>query len=614
MTNASQPPALPGAGTILDTVEIETPEHVVFSYEIAGLGSRFVALFIDTTLYVLGLLGLAYLISLSPDPVPAGAEAIAPQWAAFLGILVLFVLYWGYFLAFEAAWDGQTPGKRWLGIRAVADGGFPITPSAAVIRNLLRLVDLQPVGFYFVGAVTMLMNREAKRLGDLVAGTVVIRDRPSGDSLSAALEAEAAGSEEIAGAPQLSDREFALVDRFLARRRHLAAEARLRLETELARTLGERYAEAAAESPGDRVERAWRAERARRYRRVQSSRTTDATTALAERFVRLKQPRWRAFAERLLGTRRRGLVTLGPDELSEFAGLYRETAADLARARTYGVERGALLQLERLVAAGHSLFYRRRRRVPAHFLTFLRRGFPRLVRRQWIPVTVAGAVLFLPALIGYVRVRAEPDAAHELLHPQIIARADEAPDRIAEGRGYVEIPSPFMPVFAGGIIANNVQVTFLAFALGVTAGLGTLFLLLFNGLHIGATLGLFDARGLGAYLWSFVLPHGIVELTAASIAGGAGLLLGSALVLPGEQTRREALVERGRLALRLLVGTSALLVLAGLVEGFVSPSPLPPEVKIGFGLILAVLLYVYLVRAGRGPDPHAGSNPGESDA
>ncbi|MGH7546357.1 MAG: stage II sporulation protein M, partial [Gemmatimonadota bacterium] len=173
---------------------------------------------------------------------------------------------------------------------------------------------------------------------------------------------------------------------------------------------------------------------------------------------------------------------------------------------------------------------------------------------------------------------------------------------------------PFMPAFAGGIIANNVQVTFLAFALGITAGLGTLVLLLFNGLHIGATLGLFDGRGLGAYLWAFVLPHGIVELTAAAIAGGAGLLLGSALVLPGEQTRREALVERGRVALRLLVGTSALLVLAGLVEGFVSPSSLPPGVKIGFGLTLGVLLYVYLVRAGRGPGPHAEWNPGESDA
>ncbi|MGH7545103.1 MAG: RDD family protein, partial [Gemmatimonadota bacterium] len=238
MTNAPYPSAIPGTGTILDTVEIETPEHVVFSYEIAGLGSRFVALFIDTTLYVLGLLGLAYPISLLPDPVPAGAEEIAPQWAAFVGILILFVLYWGYFLAFEAAWDGQTPGKRWLGIRAVADGGFPITPSAAVVRNLLRLVDLQPVGFYFVGAVTMLMNREAKRLGDLVAGTVVIRDRPSGESLSAALEVETAGPEEVVGAPQLADREFVLLDRFLARREHLAAEARGRLESELALTLG----------------------------------------------------------------------------------------------------------------------------------------------------------------------------------------------------------------------------------------------------------------------------------------------------------------------------------------------------------------------------------------
>lgn len=611
MTSA---PATPGPGTILDTVEVETPEHVVFSYEIAGLGSRFVAVFIDTMLFLLGLTGILLLIARLPTPVVAGAEEIAPEWAALLGLLVLFLLYWGYFLGFEAAWDGQTPGKRWMGIRAVADGGFPITPGAAAVRNLLRLVDLQPVAFYFVGAVTMLMNREAKRLGDLAAGTIVIRDRPTRESLSSALDGEAAEAEDASGAPQLPEREFSLLDRFLARRRHLAPEARRRLESELALTVGERYPAAVGESPGDRVERAWRVERARRHRRAASSRTTDAGTRLAERFVRLKEPRWRDFANRLVGTRRRGLATLGPDELSEFAGLYRETAADLARARTYGVEGGVLLQLERLVAAGHSLFYRRRRRVPADLLAFLRRGFPQLVRRQWIPIAVSAAVLLLPVLIGYVRVRAEPEAAHDLLHPQIIARAEEAPERMAEGRGYVEIPSLFMPVFAGGIIANNVRVTFLAFALGITAGLGTLVLLLFNGLHIGATLGLFDALGVGAYLWSFVLPHGIVELTAAAIAGGAGLLLGSALVLPGEQTRREALIDRGRVALRLIIGTSALLVLAGLVEGFVSPSDLPAAVKIGFGLTLGALLFLYLARAGRASGARAETNQGESDA
>jgi uncharacterized membrane protein SpoIIM required for sporulation/uncharacterized RDD family membrane protein YckC len=596
--------------SLLDTVPVETPEHVAFSYEIAGLGSRFVALFTDSVLYLLGLSGLFLLLARLPEPESTGVEEISDEMAAFVGILIFFLLYWGYFLAFEAVWHGQTPGKRVMGIRAVADGGFPLTPSAAAVRNLLRLVDMQPVGFYFVGAVTMLLNREAKRLGDLAAGTIVIRDRRGAEGAPLAAALEAIEPEEAAGPPRLGKPELALLERFVARRGHLAKPAGERLAAELARMLGDRYAPREAESAADRVERAWRTERARRRRRAAAAPGADAGPALAERFVRAKEPRWRALADRLLRTRRRGLAALGPEELSEFAGLYREAAADLARARTYGVDRAVVLPLERLVAAGHSLLYRRRGRFGADALRFLRREFPRLVRRQWIAVGVAACVLFVPALIGYVRVRGEPEAAHDLLHPQLIARAEEAPARIAEGRGYAEIPSPFMPVFAGGIIANNVQVTFLAFALGITAGAGTLLLLLFNGLHIGATLGLFDGLGVGMYLWSFVLPHGIVELTAAAIAGGAGLLLGSAWVLPGERTRREALIERGRAALRLLIGTCALLILAGLVEGFVSPSDLAPQVKLGFGLTLGALLFAYLARAGR--DGHDSRHPAAS--
>lgn len=585
----------PRAGSVLEVVEVETPEHIAFSYEVAGLGTRFCALLIDSTLVALGIIGLAWLLLRVPWPEVSAVEEMGPRWVAFLWLMVFFVLYWGYFLAFEVAWDGQTPGKKWMGIRAVADGGFPIPASAAAIRNLLRLVDMQPAGFYFVGAVTMLLNREAKRLGDLAGGTLVVRERtaeaavgaPEGDEPAAVGEAEAGGP------PKLDEREYALLRRFLARRPQLTGSARSRLEADLVRCLGDRYPAGAGESDEERLLRAWRIERARRRPEGRGA-GAEAPAPFAERFVRRQEPRWREFARRAAGAYRRGLIALEPGELAEFAALYRETAADLARARTYGVEERTRGELERLVAAGHSLLYRRRRPSPLRWLRFLRREFPALVRRHGFPIGVSAAFLLLPALIGYVRVRSEPDSAHRFLHPEIIARADAAPARAAEGRGYVEVPSPFMPVFAGGIIANNVQVTFTAFALGITAGLGTILLLLFNGLHIGATLGLFDALGTGPYLWSFVLPHGIVELTAAAIAGGAGLLLGSALVLPGERTRREALIERGRTAVRLLLGTTALLVLAGLVEGFVSPSALPGEMKMTFGLLLGGLLFAYL--------------------
>src|SRR5690606_13668071 len=125
---------------------------------------------------------------------------------------------------------------------------------------------------------------------------------------------------------------------------------------------------------------------------------------------------------------------------------------------------------------------------------------------------------------------------------------------------------------------------------GVLAGVGTLAILVFNGVFIGGVFGLFAAHGLSPYLLAFVLPHGVVELSAIAIAGGAGLWMGSALLVPGRATRKDALVSRGREAVGLLAGTGVLLIVAGLIEGFISPAPWPMTVKAGVSAITAVLL------------------------
>jgi uncharacterized membrane protein SpoIIM required for sporulation len=193
----------------------------------------------------------------------------------------------------------------------------------------------------------------------------------------------------------------------------------------------------------------------------------------------------------------------------------------------------------------------------------------------------------------------------------MIARAEDGARRAAAGLGYVEVPPMAMPLMSSSLIANNVQVSFVAFAGGVLAGVGTVLILLLNGIFFGAVVGLFHAERLGVYLWSFVLPHGVIELTAICIAGGAGLWLGSALVLPGRSTRSQALVERGREAISLIAGVVMLLLIAGLIEGFISPGPFPPAVKLGFGAVMAVLLFAYLVLSGR-TDAETGTRPSPS--
>jgi uncharacterized membrane protein SpoIIM required for sporulation len=192
-----------------------------------------------------------------------------------------------------------------------------------------------------------------------------------------------------------------------------------------------------------------------------------------------------------------------------------------------------------------------------------------------------------------------PARAPLILPAEMIARAEDGATRQARGEGYIDVPEVFMPLFSSGIIANNVQVTFVAFAGGIVVGLGTTLILLLNGVMLGGVAGLFQAEGLSVYLWSFVLPHGILELTAICIAGGAGLLLGSAFLVPGRRTRRDALVDRGRDAVMLLGGTVVMLILAGLIEGFISPSALPSAVKLAFGVLMAFVMSSYLMLSGR---------------
>jgi uncharacterized membrane protein SpoIIM required for sporulation len=281
--------------------------------------------------------------------------------------------------------------------------------------------------------------------------------------------------------------------------------------------------------------------------------------------------------------------------VSRFAALYRETAADLARARTYGASTELRYTLERIVGAGHNLLYR-----PPHLpgrdaWAWIRRGFPALVRRQWRPIALAALAFGLPALLSFAYIRADPARAREVLPPLMLTRAEEAMTREAEGVGYVEVPDVFMPVMASTIIANNVQVTFVAFAGGLLAGLGTALILVLNGVLLGSVAALFANHDASLYFWTFVLPHGVIELTAIAIAGGAGFWMGSALLLPGRETRSAALARRGREALGLLAGTVVLLLVAGLIEGFISPAPLPRAVKLAAAGVFALLLVLYLL-------------------
>jgi uncharacterized membrane protein SpoIIM required for sporulation len=278
---------------------------------------------------------------------------------------------------------------------------------------------------------------------------------------------------------------------------------------------------------------------------------------------------------------------------------YRDLAADLARLRTAarGDEREEIFYLSRLMAGAHNLLYRGRALAVRDVLRALAVDLPAEVVRSWRPIALAAALLFGPAAIAYVAVVRDPATAAVFLPPQMLDRAEEGVRRAREGTGYIEDPQLFRPVMASQIVANNVQVTFAAFAFGIAAGLGTVLALVTNGVSFGGVFGLYASKGIARLLLAFVAPHGVLELSAICIAGGGGFLLAAALLIPGARTRRRALAENGRRAIRLLGASTAMLVVAGSLEGFVSPIPSwPLGAKLAVSGVTAVALVAWLAR------------------
>ncbi|MGH9260679.1 MAG: RDD family protein, partial [Acidimicrobiales bacterium] len=213
---------------------IETPEHVAVYLELAGVGSRGAAVFVDLTVIVMAMLLLATLLGVWGKA--WGAVGAGGTWVLALTILVVSFLVLGYFTLFEALNGGRTPGKQALGIRVVMDTGRPLTASAAVVRNLTRLADcFFPLAPVLPALAMIALHPSNKRLGDIAAGTVVVRDRPTDWGLGAPVPEAEEPLE--AGPPELSDAEFQLLDRLLARLDTFDEGVQARMTQELARRL-----------------------------------------------------------------------------------------------------------------------------------------------------------------------------------------------------------------------------------------------------------------------------------------------------------------------------------------------------------------------------------------
>jgi len=208
----------------LDKLTIDTPEQIAIEFPLAGIGSRFLAIVFDILLQFIG-----YVVLILIALVVTGGELkrvwpSAWNWSAAAFIFVWFCLYWGYYAFFETIWQGQTPGKRHAGIRVIKDTGRSITAFEAISRNLLRVVDQVP-GVYAVGCVTMFLNKKSKRLGDFVAGTVVVHEKKE-EAGELFFNLKPGAQLPVYPVAKLSTTELVLIETFLARRLDLAPEVR----------------------------------------------------------------------------------------------------------------------------------------------------------------------------------------------------------------------------------------------------------------------------------------------------------------------------------------------------------------------------------------------------
>jgi len=223
-------------GDFRDKLTIETPEQTVLEFEIAGIGSRFLALAFDTLIQILLGIGLLVIMVITGVSLPDATKT--GIWFVAIIVLAYFVLYFGYFAIFEVIWNGQTPGKKKEGLRVIKDSGRPITPSEAVGRNLMRIVDQLPA-FYAIGISSALLSRQNKRLGDFVAGTIVVHEKSLVDAKpvwQSPLAGQAAPTTAY-GSERLTPEEFALIEAFLNRRDSLPGDVRFSMADQIAKQI-----------------------------------------------------------------------------------------------------------------------------------------------------------------------------------------------------------------------------------------------------------------------------------------------------------------------------------------------------------------------------------------
>jgi uncharacterized membrane protein SpoIIM required for sporulation len=321
------------------------------------------------------------------------------------------------------------------------------------------------------------------------------------------------------------------------------------------------------------------------------------------RFIDEKKDNWQQLEGLLSILETSGLRGMSRAEVRELGELYRRAAADLAIARAETRDPKLINYLNSLVVRAHGKIYR----AEGDGLKLIKRYFthdlPLAFRRTW-RFTLAAFVIFLLFAVGaFLLAFYDPQFTAFMGHESIETAAKN------DMRWWLSL-NEANQIGASQILTNNIQVTFLAFALGMFLCVGTIYILIINGLHIGGVLGVSFRvdPAFGNELVNFMFAHGVVELSCIFIGAGAGMAIGYSIIDPGDLPRGKAIAKQGVESAKLVIGCAIFLFIAGIIEGFISPSNLPPFTKYLTGILTGVAMLAYLLLAGRDAQPDPASD------
>ncbi len=314
-----------------------------------------------------------------------------------------------------------------------------------------------------------------------------------------------------------------------------------------------------------------------------------------DRFVRQRRGAWTRLETLLARAEERGLEAMDGDELRNLGVLYRQASSDLVYTRSALQNADLADYLNQLVASAYGVIYRKSRFSWKQMKEFFLSGFPARVRRHAGAMIAAAAITVAGILLGGGAVLADADAFSAIVPGQYHELYGKQQEDLRAAR-FGSPDADQQAAFSGHLYTNNIRVSLLAFALGISFGLLTAVLLFYNGALLGAIAGNALKWGGSLEFWALIVPHGTIELTCVVLAGGAGLVIGRALIAPGRRTRSEAAAAAAKEAVPIALGSAPFLVLAGFLEAFVTPSAMPgPWMKIAIGALAGAAFWAYLL-------------------